>query len=305
MRKILVIGSGYFKQGFRLLESEEYQVEYLDKDTQWRGAGLLQKYRVIRKFDVVHYFWARVRTSEILMSLLLGKRVILHYVGSDVVQTLKSKRKVLIQRILTRLGVQTLADSEYLVQSLKAVKIKSKRLYFANRMLVDTEQGYPSKLTVLCYIPDGKEKFYGLEQVFYCAEKMPDTEFLLLRNTGTYPLSNVRALGFVAEEDIYKTYNLCSVYVRMTQHDSLSCMVLELLACGRHVIWTYPFPHCHQANSSEDLYSILSDTSLFKLPNQAGKEYVLKHFSNENLKQQYHAVWDGLVIDNSRDERPL
>lgn len=305
MRKILVIGSGYFKQGFRLLESDGYQLEYLDKDTQWQSVGLLDKYRIIRHYDVVHYFWARVRTSEILLGLLLGKRVILHYVGSDVVQTLKSKRKVLIQRILARVGVLSLADSEYLAQSLKGVKIKSTRLYFMNRMLVEAEQGYPSQLTVLCYIPDGKEKFYGLEQVLYCAEKMPDTEFLLLRNTGASNLPNVRSLGFVPEEEIYNIYNLCNVYVRMTQHDSLSCMVLELLACGRHVIWTYPFPHCFQANSKDELYKLLSDKFLFRYPNKDGKEYVLNHFSNEALKQQYHTVWDGRDIDNSGDEKTL
>lgn len=39
-------------------------------------------------------------------------------------------------------------------------------------------------------------------------------------------------------------YHQSSVLIRLTKHDSVSVMVLEMLARARHAIYSKRFPHC-------------------------------------------------------------
>ena len=59
---------------------------------------------------------------------------------------------------------------------------------------------------------------------------------------------NVLALGWV--DDVRALMAQTTVYVRPTVHDGLSNLVLEALARGRYVWWTYPFPGVEAAGSA-------------------------------------------------------
>lgn len=289
--RVLVIGNRSFEHGFKVLGSINYSVDYYYRN-EWRKLRLLRRLSLICQYDIIHYFWARVSWLEVLIALLfLRKRIIQHYIGSDALFTLSSIRKIYIQRILIKLSVICCACSDNISEELQDNNIRCRTLHFVNRKLEDNYIGYPSKLKVLCDLPQGKEDFYGLESILYCARKMPDTEFYILRNTNNYSLPNVEPLGDIRWNCMIDLYNRYSVYVRMTKHDSLSTSILEALSCGRHVVWSYPFPHCHQATSKEELFDLLSKQSLFSEPNTCGKDHVLEHYSIDALKHQYETLW--------------
>jgi len=291
MKKILVIGNKSFEPGFKLLASDNIIIEYIDDD-KWKNLNLFQKLKKALDNNVVHYFWVKIRFFEMIFLLLIHKRIIQHFIGSDVLLTIYSKRKTLFQKLLLFLKVEFYANSEQLIKELQAVKIYCKLLPFVNRNITDCNISYPENLKVISYIPDGKEEFYGLDELLYCANRLPEVEFLILKNTGAYHMSNVKTLSFVNWGEMLDLYNHYSVFVRMTKHDSLSNSVLEALACARHVIWTYTFPHCFLANSKEELYSLLKEKDLYIHPNSIGQKYVIDHYSNCILKDKYAKVWN-------------
>ena len=296
MTRVLVVGSGFFKPGFELLAGEEIQLSYLDKDREWKRLNLIQKIRLFASHDIVHFFWARVAISNLLLALLMRKSVIQHYIGSDVLLTLKSKRKVMIQKLLARWGVNLFAGSEQLSLELKDAGIDSITLPFVNRDIRNAFTAYPKELTVLTYVPDGKEEFYGLPAILACARKFPHIRFTILRNTRDFALSNVCTIPFVPWEDMDKLYNEHNIYLRLTKHDSLSTAVVEALACARHVIWTQPFPYCYQVANEKDLDRLLANQTVFKEPNRKGQRYVLEHFSLSLLRSIYQAAWQSITF---------
>ena len=99
----------------------------------------------------------------------------------------------------------------------------------------------PSDFTVLAYVIEGRGDLYGLDFILTLARKTPDISFRLLAATSVDDLpTNVALLGWV--DDTRSIMAQTTIYIRPTSHDGLSNLVLEALANGRYVLWTYPFP---------------------------------------------------------------
>lgn len=120
----------------------------------------------------------------------------------------------------------------------------------------------PGTFTVLSYVPDARVDFYDGQTILDVAERLPDAHFKIVGGTGSWLSrrpSNVEFLGW--RDDIGLLYDQSSVLVRMLQHDSVSCMVVEALAHGRAVIYSSPFPNTIQVpfNDADDLERALKD----------------------------------------------
>jgi hypothetical protein len=103
----------------------------------------------------------------------------------------------------------------------------------------------PARFTVMTYLPEQRWEFYGGPNVLRLAREMPDVQFVVLASSPDSEWcrresapANMAMLGF--RDDVSRLYDETTVLVRMTQHDGLSFMVLEALAHGRHVVWSYP-----------------------------------------------------------------
>jgi glycosyl transferase family 1 len=140
----------------------------------------------------------------------------------------------------------------------------------------------PTSFTVLAYAADDRDGLYGREFIFELARRRPDIRFLLLAASPTDVLpANVTALGWV--EDMHEVLTQTTLYVRPTSHDGLSNLVLEALAYGRYVLWTYPFPGVDAAASLDTAEARLNELGrqhaegrLF--PNHEGREAVVTMF---------------------------
>ena len=149
-----------------------------------------------------------------------------------------------------------------------------------------------SEFTVLAYSLDDRGDLYGVDFVLELARRRPDVRFLLLGATPIDGLpENVTALGWVSDADAVMAET--TLYVRPTSHDGLSNLVLEALANGRYVLWTYPFPGAERADSVKDAEASIDD--LFekhtegRLPlNDEGRKAVLEMFEPAKVR-------DGIV----------
>jgi glycosyltransferase involved in cell wall biosynthesis len=136
---------------------------------------------------------------------------------------------------------------------------------------------------VLTYLPKGREDFYGAATIHQLAKDMPDVEFLAVGGDGDDAPSspNLRFLGRV--EDMPEIYRKTSVLVRLTQHDGLPKMLLESMAMGRNVVWSFPFPHCLQAKTTKEAAKALLQLRRTGTPNLAGARYVISEFGPDRI----------------------
>lgn len=113
------------------------------------------------------------------------------------------------------------------------------------REVPESAPSFPDVFRVLAYIPDSRFEFYGGHALFAAARAMPDTEFDIVGGLGDgvadIPL-NVRYYGRV--EDIETRIENSVVLVRLVRHDAVASSIIEeAMVFGRHVIYSFHWPH--------------------------------------------------------------
>lgn len=247
---------------------------------------------------IVHYLWGDHHPLVYIFTKILGKKVIVHWVGTDVMWAISKKRNIIhrvLRTIANRMIDMHLTVFEPLSDELETLGIKAKIVPLIPDMSTSKrERIWPQEDRVLVYLPEKNQDIYGKEDVFRLAHELSSVDFLITYNNGEGlpKLPNVKYLGIVDNMDI--VWEQIKLYLRLTKHDGLSHTVLEALARGKHVVWTQKFPYCHQGrtfNESKDaIMKILSQNQ----PNIEGMEYVNANFEPskilENLKQKYLEV---------------
>lgn len=250
---------------------------------------------------IIHYLWGTDHPLIYIIPKLLGKKVIIHWIGSDVMHAASDKGsafQTLLQKIAYKMVDSHLADFEPSVEELKSLGIEAKVVPLMPDMpLLQEDITWPVEDRVFVYLPETRQEFYGSEIIFRLAEEMPDINFLITRHSGegTPQLPNIKYLGWV--EDIETVWRQVKVYLRLTKHDGLSHTVIEALARGKHVIWSYEFPHCHRAQTFEEARDTLRNILRQNQPNIKGMNCVRSQFEPskiaERLRQGYLSVFKG------------
>jgi len=87
---------------------------------------------------------------------------------------------------------------------------------------------------------------------------------------------------------------------RPVRHDGLSFMVLEALARGRHILYSYPFPGCVQVTSAAaarlEIERLLDrhDSKTLGL-NQAGMEVISRDFNPAKVRADILGRWERII----------
>ena len=165
----------------------------------------------------------------------LGVPTLILWIGDDVVIDAPKASKSVTEQAWHWCRTPWLQDE------LADVGVAADVLLMSPPRIPDHVPALPSVFTVLAYALDGQDERYGLDLVLELARRRPDIPFLLLAATSTHSLpENVTSLGWV--DDIHEVMSQTTLYVRPTSHDGLAYLVLEALAFGRYVLWTYPVP---------------------------------------------------------------
>jgi hypothetical protein len=281
--RILIIGIPHFTSMLSsILSIEDADVEYygLTESCKIR-LGIIPR---ILKADVIYCIWGTISRKNGLyfkLAALANKKVYMHWIGTDILKAKDCFEKGNWDKRIVRDAIHW-AEVPWTAKELEEIGIHSEVVPLASTIFPEVVPPLPDQFTILTYLPDDRLQFYGSEFIERLAEDIPEVTILVLsggKNEYRSRHQNVKCLGWVPE--ISDIYSQGTVLVRMTEHDGLSFMVLESLAHGRHVIWTYPYPGVISTKSYPSLKEAI--LRLYKMHksgelciNQEGREYVLR-----------------------------
>lgn len=232
------------------------------------------------------------KNKYLALATFLKKKIILHWIGTDVLLTTEAYRKSgkIINANYPHIN---LACAIHLKDELAQIGIQAEYVPIFPTDISFELLPLPDNHAVLSYIPETRAEFYGIRELRYLAEKFPHIDFHIVANNGqsdTKPLPNLFYHGFLSWEELRDIYKRCTILFRYTKHDGLPVMLIEALGLGRQAIFSFEFPYVHtpRANNLEDLEDLFSQ--LISLPpevNHEGSKYVNSHFTKAILVERY------------------
>lgn len=246
---------------------------------------------------------AALRSSDALISFggpgpsgMLAEFADLRYVpvmviwaGTDVQKVAKDPFDLVVQQ---HFGFHNVAVAEWLVEELRLLGVHATYVPVGSVEMREPIRPFPEAFRVLTYLPEPRREFYGQSRVFAIARQLPDVEFLVVgpgAPTPNAPL-NVTFLGY--EPDVCPSLDASTAYLRLPDHDGRSMLVLEALARGRHVVWTYRFPGVYTVGDVDEALAVLrklrdahrrGELAL----NDAGRAYVESNYSRSRIAKRF------------------
>lgn len=226
-----------------------------------------------------------------VISKALGKKIIIHWIGTDV---LIARKKYLDTGKIINSDIINLAVSEDLCKELRSIGVNSEYVPIVPPCIpYPPAPEMPESHAVLAYLPEGREDFYGWQQIKFLAGRFPNIPFYIVANDGlevkNIP-SNIKFKGSLPHSELEKLYSQISILLRLTEHDGLPVMMLEAQGMGRKVIHYNNFPFVMSPADRSDQALLELFSKLVSTPPKldiAAKEYVDKTFSFTNILSIY------------------
>jgi hypothetical protein len=285
--RVAIVGSFYRSGNPDLSQYAADQLEEQGVDITKIGPGMARWDRIkeINKVDVVYAINHSCSWRFFALAKLLGKKTVNHWIGTDVLCVLTDKRYRWKAKIASLFLDKHLAIAPHLVQELGSIGILAEEIPLVRQPIPNTlRPPDPIELRALAYLPDEWEEFYGASVVYQLAQQFPQVQFLIVGATRKRQtnLPNVSSLGLVPDVDMNKVYRMAPILIRVTQHDGLPAMVLEALANGDQVIYSYGFPYCYRARNFEEAAACLTEIIANGCPiNYEGRRYVIENYDRQ------------------------
>jgi hypothetical protein len=177
------------------------------------------------------------RSSPLDLIARSGRRVLMHWVGSDVLYARRAERRGRVSARLRR--VAHWADAPWLIRELDPLSLKVQEHPLPMPIAVGQPLPMPAEPAVLIFLPANPHRAYDVEGTRAVVDGLPEVQFLLVGGY-TMDAANVQNLGFVT--DMAAVYARSSLFLRLVRHDGLSHSVIEALSYGRQVAWNYELP---------------------------------------------------------------
>lgn len=264
---------------------EQFKVQQVDLNKSFEGKSKISKflifYKLIKEVDIIYGIYEGFKFNpRYFIAKICGKKVIHHWIGSDVLEAQKRKSYKFNQMFIeTNLSCSSLIKSEIAnlgINSIEIPIIPSGMNYNLSEM--------PKDHAALVYLPQDKELFYGLDYVETLVKTFKTVRFYIVANNNQNLLQydNVEFLGKLSLSEMEELYKKISILVRLPEHDGLSLMLLEALAKGKEVMYIYDFPHVKAVNNIDDLKSSFEE--IIKKPpmlNLQGHNYIKENYGSD------------------------
>lgn len=286
--KIVFIGSSQLRHIKNIYENFGYQISIFNKSK----ANILFKLYNFSKLlwsDLVYCVGGIDYESYSILRLakVLGKKIIIHWIGTDV---LIAQKKYLDTGKVINSDILNLAVSEDLCKELRSIGVSSEYVPIVPPCIpYPPAPEMPESHAVLAYLPEGREAFYGWQQIKFLATHFPNIPFFIVANNGIEENdipSNIEFRGFLPHSELETLYSQISILLRLTEHDGLPVMMLEAQGMGRKVIHYNNFPFALRPADKSDQALLELFSGLVSTPpklDTAAKEYVDKTFAFSNL----------------------
>ena len=286
-RRILIVGYPYFvNRIMELANNSDYQFMTMPQKGLQRWAALFWA-------DLIYLIGGDLRPNRFYkLAYFLGKKLIIHWVGSDILEMQEWQRKSRPFCPLLLNKAIHWAEVNWTAAELRGLGVKAQVVPLTPASFPVEVKELPIKFVALTYLPPGKELFYGGQQIIQLAQEFPEIVFLAVAALPTQPHpewpTNLIPVGWV--DNMEELYKEVTVLIRLTDHDGLSFMVLEALANGRYVIWSYPLEGVQQVTEYPQLVQTVAN--LYRdylngklLINQPGRTFVENYY-------QPQVIWE-------------
>jgi hypothetical protein len=200
----------------------------------------------LRKYDVIYGIYLQSCSRNILIGKLLGKKTILHFVGSDAYWYARERslwRRIYWKTIL-RFTDLIFYVSPHLITfigregTLLPIPVGTSQFKISALLEIEPERD------VLYYCPSGEvnERIYRLSWIVDYARSHPNQKITIIGNQShpaRYEISlpNVLVIPFVPQSEMPVLYRKHRRLIRMTLEDGVPRMIHEALLAGIEVIY--------------------------------------------------------------------
>ena len=193
--------------------------------------------------------------------LRLKKKLIMQWQGTDVLLAVERYKSNTINKKYIDYASH-FTDALWLKDELKEI-IKTVEILPFKHIEPENTHDVFSEISILSYVGQGNEEFYGYDLIKDAALKYPSINFHIIGTDGVQinKIDNVFFYGWLPESEVKILMKNLPIFLRLTKHDGNSLVVKEALSYGCEVIWSYPYPNCHLVQSKEELYTMISKLS--------------------------------------------
>jgi len=257
-----------------------------------------------RRYSVLHIVGIGSKVRELKWARWTNMLTVWHWIGSDVlkIDNLSKRAKKKLLRNCCRDSAVRLAVSERLSDELSKHSINAEVLPNITDKVVAEPEPLPSMPGVLSYWTDNGAGFFNSSLIFDLAKCFPEIQFRIVgtMGKGLNAPPNVHFFGWL--EDMSEVLRQTTVYIRIVPHDGAPMMVPELLARGKYVIYSLPFPHCQQGRTLDEVKAKLEELFEKREPNFAGAEFVRKKINpQENTARLIRIYQEGMANKSANE----
>jgi hypothetical protein len=237
--RILVVGTGTNPNTVaKALISKGESADWTDKVS-------VPSIFLLRRFEVVYGIYLQTCSRYILAAKFLGKKTIIHFVGSDAYWYTREKSR--LRRAYWRIVLRFCDAVVYVSPHLRNLVGKSGvviPLPIATFNFKDERPLVSADRDILYYCPSGpaNEKIYRLDWIIDYARSHPEEQITIVGSPShparySIALKNVEIVPYVESSQMPSLYRKHKKLIRMTTEDGLPVMVHEALLCGLQVIF--------------------------------------------------------------------
>ena len=286
-----------------LLQCEGWEVRYHSRQT---ATGLVALANDLRCCDLAYTWGGRISMGKFLWAArcLRKEKLVMLWSGSDLFFAREEFSAGKMEPWIA--GKIHWAVSPWLAEEVRSLGLRCEWVQASFVDPVTEVVPLPEKFSVLAYVPDrDKSKLYGWDQIVEVARALGSVEFNVvgLREGETLQAPpNVKMHGWA--RDLTPYLQRATVLWRPVEHDGLSFMVLEALAQGRHVLYSYRFPGCVEVKSSEaakrELRRLaqLHDCKVLRV-NDSGIQAIADNFTPQKVRSDLLARWEAIILQGS------
>lgn len=299
--RVVVHGLPHFCQKLSgLLQGEGWDVRYHSRQTATALAALAND---LRRCDLAYTWGGRVSMGKFLWAArCFGKeKLVMLWSGSDIFFAREEHAARKVEPWIAR--KIHWAVSPWLAEEVRALGLRCEWVQASFVQPPPEVIPLPEKFSVLAYVPDReKSKLYGWDQIVEVARLLRSIEFNVVGLPQGVTLEappNVRLHGWA--RDLVPYLQRATALWRPVEHDGLSFMVLEALAQGRHVLYSYPLSGCVEvktaAAAARELRRLqeLHDSQVLSV-NESGMRSIAKDFSPQKVRSDLLRRWEEIIL---------
>lgn len=299
--RILVIGSEPFaKNAYYFFDSFRRYSFYYDLNSNHYIIKIIKIFRyfyLILLVDIVYIIgYFKPDSIYIKIAKLFKKKIIVHWIGSEV---LKLSRKH-YQRVDGAFSVTMDLKRELERHNIPTIHLP----LFLQLDLDDVDLDFEEEKLhrILFYLPNNKEMFYGLKYLILLARVFSQTKFYVIGSTKiTFSENNIFKLGYLDNNELNSVLRKTTIYVRITEHDGLSQLLLRTLSLGKTVVsntrYSYVVHFDSQSKNDDDLIKVISNLITNKpMINVAAIKFMREQYNNIEQLKRYRIAFNEIGV---------